>query len=111
MEARAGQSFRVKVRKKTYLWGGEGVKKAPKNLSGLFLHFRVDEEGEPITFGTRTISGKRFNEEEYGELQPGECCILALRDLAGIFALCEDPKDSNVDCVLVTSASVAEGAR
>ena len=87
--------YRVKVRGEKYLWGSEGVN---FNMDWpLLLTVRVDEFGEPITFGTEaTNAGSRLT---LGTLQPGEVMTIPLAKLRGVFARCD--LDTYVYCTLV----------
>jgi hypothetical protein len=91
-------NYRLKVRQRTYLWGGEGV---TRNIdSHLFLSFRVDDEGEQVRFGVRDKSGTLT---EYGLLNPGECYTIRLHDIFGVYASCAE--DTNVECYVLQDSS------
>lgn len=90
-------SYRVKVRATTYLWGGASVSVPAK--TNLSLHFRIDELGEPLRFGVRKRNGGPL--EELGTLQPGECYSLQIDEVTGIYAVCAEPADCNVDCTII----------
>jgi len=79
-----------------FLWGSGGV---TVNLEWpMLLTIRVDEFGEPITFGTETTS--QNSRKTFGTLQPGETYTIPLISLRGVFAHCE--LDSQVTCTLTT---------
>ena len=90
-------TFRVKVRRTTYLWGGEQVVDTVKTDSRLYLHFRVDEAGETIAIGVRS-SGKMVS---LGSLEAGQSYSVRLNDITGVYATIADPNDTMVDCYLV----------
>ena len=90
-------TFRVKVRRTTYLWGGEQVVDTVKTDSKLYLHFRVDEGGEVIAIGVRQ-AGKMV---PYGSLAPGQSFSVRLTEITGVYATIPDPQDTMVDCYLV----------
>src|SRR5512135_432503 len=87
--------YRVKVRGTKFLWGSSGV---TVNLEWpMLLTIRVDEFGEPITFGTESTSEN--SHKTFGTLQPGESYTIPLLNLRGVFAHCD--LDSNVSCTLL----------
>lgn len=88
--------YRVKVRGRTYLFGGAGM------VEGAFvdalLALRVDEFGENIAIGTKKPGE---NEKRLGELRAGEALTINLYGLTGVWAQTADPADSNIDCMIV----------
>ena len=90
--------YRQKVRRKTFLWGGDGVSKLPPGDIRCFLQIRVDEDGEPIRIGMKRKQG---NPVEVGTLYPGESFTFPLKDVLGIYALVDDPEHCWVDCAIV----------
>lgn len=88
--------YRVKVRRTTYLWGGEGVKQTLKADINSCLYFRVDEVGESVRFGVRSADKGAL--VEYGVLRPGECFTVPLKGVLGVYAQLDDPQDTYVDC-------------
>lgn len=94
--------YRVKVRRRTFLWGGaEVIKKI--DTDHLFIHFRVDETGEQIRFGVLKEAGA--SPDELGSLRPGECYTLKLDGIIGVFASLDDPQDTYVDCAIICTGS------
>lgn len=89
-------TYRIKVRKTTYLWGGQGV--SDKISSHLYLFFRVAETAEQVRFGTRRPDGKLA---EKGVLNAGEAFTVRLDDITGVWASIAEPKDSFVDCAII----------
>ncbi len=93
-------SYRIKIRRTTYLWGGAEVSEMGKPSSNLYLHFRVDEAGEPIRFGVRQDSAQ----VEMGVLGAGECFTIRLDGITGVYATLVDPQDTMVDCAVVNAS-------
>lgn len=98
-------TYRVKVLKRpeanpVYLWGGMGVlKEFDKHL---FLFFRVDDNGEEISFGSNRFAGIGDDKptfEAFGKLGPSESFVVDLKGLKGIYANCE--YDTFVMCTLL----------
>lgn len=98
-------TYRVKVRRRTYLWGGEGIKNAFNPKTPTYLHFRVDEIGEPIKFGTQSEFSGTLT--ELGTLKPGESFTVPLKDIVGVYASLDDPQDTYIDCTLIISSAVS----
>src|SRR5688500_19934865 len=96
-------TYRVKVRKRTFLWGGENVKVPFEPKSPIYLCFRVDEIGETIRFGILKSSGGSLN--EHGTLRPGEGFTIQLNNIVGVYASLDDPQDTYVDCMIIASSS------
>jgi hypothetical protein len=94
-------TYRVKVRRRTYLWGGEGVLTTFNSSSSLFIHFRVDETGEEVRFGVLQQQGRSLR--EMGTLKPGEGFTIGLNGIVGVYASLDDPKDTYVDCTIISS--------
>jgi hypothetical protein len=90
-------SYRIRVRRRTALWGGVGITKKIDS-DRLFLNFRVDENGEAIRISTLKEGG---NSDEFGTLQPGESYTVKLDGLIAVFASIDDPRDTYVDCALI----------
>lgn len=88
--------YRVKVRARTFLWGGDGVTKSFDFR--LLLSFRVDEDGEAIEVTLLRPQGSA--PETLGKLNPGEAFTVPLDGLTGVLAECNH--DSYVDCYLTT---------
>jgi len=77
-------SYRVKVRPTTtYLWGNAAIGQSPS--SPLFLTLRVDEIGDPITFGTVDLQPPR-TPMPVGTLNPGEVYTVPLTSLVAVYA-------------------------
>jgi hypothetical protein len=94
--------YRVKVRGRTFLWGGAEVTKKFDN-DHLFIHFRVDETGEQIRFGVVKDAGAPL--DDFGSLLPGECYTLKLNGIIGVFASLDDPQDTYVDCAIICTGT------
>lgn len=94
--------YRIRVRRRTFLWGGAGVTKKI-DTDRLFMHFRVDENGEQIRFGILKEQGGSF--DEFGSLQPGESYTLKLDGLVGVFAAIDEPQDTYVECTIICAGS------
>lgn len=94
-----GLSYRVKVRGRTFLYGGDDVQalhKPPGTLN-MVLFFRVSDVGETIKFGVRRV-GQPLT--DLGSLGAGECFVIHLDGVAGVYAVVAAPEDSDVDCTL-----------
>lgn len=91
-------SYRVRVRKRTYLCGGDQIVEALK--SSLYLCFRLDESGEPVRIGFRKTDGQ---DKELGLLLPGQTYIRKLDDVLGVYAEIATPADTFVDCTILGS--------
>ena len=92
--------YRVKVRGKTYLWGGEGIQ------VGLFQHaflmLRVDELGESVKISQMSLDFNIQTPKLIGTLKRGEALTIDLRTLGGVWAeVTNDALDTNIDCMLV----------
>ena len=93
------QNYRVKVRGETYLWGGPAIQKRFEPPSPLYLHFRVDETGEPVSVSRKEKFDSKI--EPLGSLKPGECYTIALNGVVGIIATTVDPADTYVECSII----------
>jgi hypothetical protein len=91
--------YSIKVRGTKYLWGSKGVQ---ANLKWpLVLVFRVNEFGEPITFGTESKPAPNKECTEFlGSLDPGEAYAISLLNLSGVYAHCD--LDSSVSCTIIS---------
>jgi hypothetical protein len=93
-------TYRIKVRKTTYLWGGSGI---TDNISSqLYLFIRVEDTGERVRFGTRQRDGRMT---EKGVLDPGEAFTLRLNDISGVWATIAEPEDTYVECAVLVPAN------
>jgi hypothetical protein len=93
--------YRVRVRRRTFIWGGASVTKKLE-AERIYLHFRVDENGEAVRFGVLKTPGGSL--EEFGSLLPGESYTLKLDDIVGVFVAIDEPDDTFVDCALIATA-------
>lgn len=91
--------FRVKVRSRTPLWGGDGIEVGTR--SPLFLAIRVDDNGESIRLSLKRPAVPDM--QKVGLLQPGEAYCLALDGVTAIVAECET--DTMTDCCLIAAIS------
>jgi hypothetical protein len=102
-------TYRVKVRNVTtgdyggvtFIWGGAGVNEEIK--SSLYLHFRVDDVGEKITFGILQKVGVSKQAIDKGTLSPGECFSIRLDAIFGVYARIPSPQDTYVDCAIISA--------
>ncbi len=93
--------YRVKVRGKTYLWGGEQV------IEGFFdqahLIVRVDEMGESLVIWQKSVDFNNPVVKRIGTLKRGEALTINLRTLSGVWAeTTSEAVDSNVDCMIAS---------
>ncbi len=98
--------FRWKIKihqtkERTFLWGGMGVAR-PYVGDTAELFFRNDDLGETCVFGVRNLDRDRGTAlRELGILAPGECWLIGLRDIHGVWVKCEDPKvDTVIECLI-----------
>jgi hypothetical protein len=91
-------TYRVKVRKRTYLWGGAGA--LAELRSPLYLVFRVDDTGERVRFGISRRDGVAADQPR-GALEAGETFCVALTDLVGVYAECDH--DTYVTCTVMAA--------
>lgn len=91
-------TYNVKVRESTYLWGGQGV--VQSFSTDLYIFLRVDDHGEAITIGHEKLNPRR--QTLIAELQPGETLTVPLSNLSGIYAHCKH--DCQVQCAIQTSS-------
>jgi hypothetical protein len=87
-------SYEIRVRGTVYLWGSAGVTKNQKFGKPLVLHIRNDVFGVQIKLGTETSGAKTA----IGTLDPGECLSIAVQDMSGVYASCD--QESNVACLI-----------
>jgi hypothetical protein len=93
--------YRVKIRGRVFLWGSAGISLAV-NLP-LLLSIRVDEYGDPVTFGYWQPSAT--DGTSLGILQPGETYTLKLsgdqfgQPLQAVYATSD--VDTCIDCTLI----------
>src|SRR5689334_9673252 len=85
-------SYRTRIRKKTFLWGGTELIFNMLTNTPLFLTVRVDEGGEPVSIGQARRDGGNIHEVSLGKLQEGQIYTFALNDICGIFA---EPDNNN----------------
>jgi hypothetical protein len=92
-------AYRLKVERpdRTYLFGGEGL--TAEMTSSFALLFKVDDAGDPITFGKRTLGAAPID-APLGALEPGETAVVALDRLQGVYAECAGGH-AFVDCAVV----------
>jgi hypothetical protein len=88
-------TYRIKVRGTTYLWGGTGIKFPLASPSPLFLVLRVEPSGETVEFGKliRSSDGPDdpgTEEQVLGLLRDGESYTVDLSDAMGLFARVPD---------------------
>lgn len=80
--------FQVRVRTRTFLWGGEGV---TRNLEDpltpdIFLSFRSDRNGDTITYVQQMIGqDSKVYSLNTGQLAPGESFTLKLNASSGVY--------------------------
>ena len=87
-------TYRVKVRQITYVWGSERI--ADDVDLPLYLHLRVDENGEEAGIVIREEDG---DTKELGILKPGECFTVRLKGFVGLYARCS--QDTYIDCAIL----------
>jgi hypothetical protein len=91
---REAMGFKVRVRERTYLWGGPGVTNNYMDaLLGppiLCLSFRSERSGEIITYTQEKfdtpLNSKNRIPVTSGQLNPGECFTLRLNDSCSVYA-------------------------
>lgn len=92
------QNYKRKVSGKTYLFGSTGITKEIE--TELYLSIRVDEMGEKVQIGV-TKKNASTHDTPYGELNPGESFLFALKGLIGVYAQPDQGKDSNIYCSII----------
>lgn len=91
-------TYRVKIRKRTYLWGSAEAEHEAQ--LPLFLLFRVDDTGEKIKFGKSRLDGGGVSDVPLGSLKPGESFAVALKGLVGVYADCGE-QDTFATCMVL----------
>lgn len=94
--------YRIKVRGKTYLWGGDGI--SVGLFRHVFLTLRVDELGESVKISQRSVDFNVTTDKVIGTLQRGEVLTVDLRTLTGVWAEVANPLDTSIDCMLIPGA-------
>ncbi|MDT4737253.1 hypothetical protein [Bradyrhizobium sp. WYCCWR 12699] len=95
--------YRVKVRGKVYLWGGEDIEQGFHEEAILVL--RVDELGESVKLSSRKNIAGVETTTAIGTLKRGEALCIDLNALAGVWAEVANPAlDTNIDCMILPNS-------
>ena len=87
-----------------FLWGGMDSPSYGGDTGELF--FKNDDMGAPCLYGIRTTTSSSTTVAELlgkssGTLEPGECYLMSLRNLRGIWVKCVDPNvDTIIECMI-----------
>lgn len=88
-------SYEIRVRGTVYLWGSAGITQNQSFSRPLVLHIRNNVFGVKITLGTEVAPATKT---AIGTLEPGECLSIAVQDMSGVYAHCDE--ESTVACLI-----------
>lgn len=92
--------YRIKVRGKTYLWGGEQA--SAGLFDQVYLMLRNDDLGESVKISQLSVDFNNPVVKVLGTFKRGESYTINLRTLTGVWAEVVDAdRDTNIDCMIV----------
>jgi hypothetical protein len=95
-------SYRVRVRQRVYLWGGQQSTASIVEIASMFLTVRNDDSGEPVTIKTEiaAVGGGRVEKDDLGKLLRGQACTIKLNGLIGVYAVQDDGRPTFLNCTM-----------
>jgi hypothetical protein len=92
-------NYRVRVRSKTYLWGGPGIGVKLHDLVPVYLTVRNDELGEAVTIGREERhTDNTVEQKPYGLLARGQTYTMHLSNVASVYAEQKDGLPTTISC-------------
>ena len=93
-------SFKLRIRKKAYLWGGSQLVANLNTAIPLFLTLRVDDAGETIVIGQTRFDGGNISDFTLGKLEAGQSYTVALNNICGLYADPENRGSTYISCTV-----------